>query len=181
MAYGTWAGLASNEYPTWAEIEEGVTQGVLQWQNAEIDDPPPHGQGSNVFPHASDVDLYVKGTGVLNPAHGDYADKADIEAWKLLEYPTPPVPSLVQTQISGGDVDASWINSAGSGGMGIRIEWEINNASYDVRNLSPGDAADTLLEAALANGDSVRARLQYYLGSGSGAWGNWSDPLLYVG
>ena len=180
MAYGTWAGLASNEHPTWAEIEDGVATGVLQWQNAEVDDPPPHGQAPETFPHAADVDLYVKGTGVLTPASGDWAIKSEIESWKLLSYPTAPKPTLVQTQLSGGDVEANWVNAVGSGGLGIRIEWEINSASHDVRNLPAGTIEDTLDELELANFDNVRARLQYFLGAGSGAWGAWSDALQYV-
>lgn len=104
-------------------------------------------------------------------------------ATRMWRVPQPPIgvePELEQTEISGGDVVASWINTTSE--FSILVEFRINSVSWGTISRPPASTSATLPEAELSEFDVVEARMRYFEGSVEGTWSDWSDPpLTYQG
>lgn len=93
------------------------------------------------------------------------------------DIPDGVVVSLQQTQISGGDVQATWTNN--NSVYSIEVQWRINSTVWGSNFHSPGTGQSILDESEVQGFDVVEARMRYFTGGNAGEWGAWSDPLAY--
>jgi hypothetical protein len=100
-------------------------------------------------------------------------------AWRVPEPPVGVTPDLEQTSFFGGDIKASWINTTTD--FAILIEWTKNGSVFDTVSLAAGSVEALLLEADLANGDEVTARMAYFEGAVVGTYSGASNLVTYVG
>lgn len=105
----TWTGNATNELPTYGDVENAVTNKLLQWAGL----PP----GAGAFAALEcwtnyEYEFWIEGNGDLGTDNA-YPTRSEVEAWRLWD---PSVNS---------DIPASFaaVNNAGTPGVDIQLTW----------------------------------------------------------